>query len=247
MIKKIILGTLAVSSIVMADMTNTNVFKTHTELGYIQTQGNTETENFLLNFRAKKGWGADKLKATFNAQYAKNNGVESKNSFITELIYDHDFTKRFAFNYLIGYKEDKFSGYNSQFYTGPGAKYIILHRDRYKWDVTGNLLYSQDSIAQDDTVVPPINAHTHTYSSYIVKTRYKWKILDNLNFTQRLSYKAQIDDTANYFVYSKSTIASKINGTFSVGINYIINYSNNPPSGKKYTDKTFAVSLIIDY
>ena len=254
MIKKIVLALILSASLLFAEDANTTKednttepLMTHTELGYIETQGNTNTKTFSLDFTAKKGWHKHKLKLDIDAQYARDSGVESKNSFSTELNYDYAFTKRFAFNYLVGYKIDKFSGFDSQFYTGPGAVYKILILKAHKWDISANMLYAQDEIARDTSVTPPIDAHTNTYASYIAKTTYIWQILDNLKFIQNLSYRSDFQDERNYFVISKSAIESKINGNFSLGLNYKIDYKNNPPAGKEYADRTFTASLIIDY
>ena len=248
MVKKILIGTLAASSLLMAaDVKEDNAFKTHTELGYIETQGNTKTQTFALDFTAKKGWERHSLKLDIDAQYAKDSDVESKNKIASELAYDYEITKRFAFDYLVGYKVDKFSGFDSQFYTGPGAKYKILNEDAHKWNLNANILYAQDELAKDNTVVPPIAAHTNTYASYVAKTDYTWQMLENLQFVQELSYRAQLDDSNNYFAYSKSALSSKINGNLSMGINYTVDYKNAPPAGKEYSDRTFVVSLNIDY
>ncbi len=248
MIKKIVLCSVVASSMLLAaDADVENAFKTHTELGYTETQGNTNTTTFSLDFKAKKGWDKHNLELDVNAQYAKDSGTENKNKIASELIYNYEFTPRFAFNYLVGYKVDKFSGFDSQFYTGPGAKYKILNSDTHKWNIGANVLYAQDQIARDTSVVPPIAAHTNSYASYVAKTDYTWQILDNLKFLQELSYRSEFKDSTNYFVFSKSAINSKINGNFSMGVSYSVDYKNNPPSGKEYADRTFIVSLIIDY
>ena len=248
MVKKIALLALAASSFVMAaDTEEENEFKTHTELGYIETQGNTNTQTFSLDFMAKKAWERHSLKLDVDAQYAKDSDVESKNKIATELAYDYEITKRFSFDYLIGYKVDKFSGFDSQFYTGPGAKYKILNEKAHKWNIGANLLYARDEIAEDTSVVPPVDAHTNTYASYVAKTDYTWQILSSLKFIQELSYRSEFQASENYFAYSKSAIESKINGNFSMGVNYTVDYKNNPPAGKEYADRSFAVSLIIDY
>ena len=222
-------------------------FKTHTELGYMQTQGNTDTQAFSLDFVGKKGWGQNNLKLSVIGQYAQENSVESKNKLITELTYDYDITDRIAFDYLAGFRADRFSGFDSQFYTGPGAKYKVLVDPKQQWNVSGNILYARDTLSAVDTVTPPVPSYTNNYTAYTAKTDYTWQIVENLLFAQELSYRSAFNDTNNYFFYSKSGVASKINSMYSMGASYTVDYKNAPPAGKQNSDKTFIVSLNIDY
>ncbi|MEA3484006.1 MAG: DUF481 domain-containing protein, partial [Pseudomonadota bacterium] len=169
------------------------------------------------------------------------------------------------FNYLVGCKNDKFSGYNYQVYTGPGTKYKLIKEEFYKLILKGNILYSQDEIEdihrtadgsvinypnKDNLIANPnqtIQGKVKSYAAFRAKAMYEWKILDNLKFTQDLSYRTKIDSTDNYFVYSKTTILSKISDIFSLGINYKIDYVNAPPEGKKRSDKTTSINLVVNY
>ncbi len=216
--------------------------KTHTKLGYISTEGNTRTESFALDTKWKKEWGKNKVTWMFDAQYGKaednGNYTTNKNKFFTELGYDYSFTKSFAFNYLAGYKHDKFSSYTYQFYTGPGAKYKAIKTKAHDLSLEGNLLYSHDEYI--DT------GKTTDYASFQAKGVYSWQILDNLKFDQTASYRVDVEDVDTYFVYSDSELSSKISDIFSAGLGYKIDYVNKP-GDKKHTDRTLLATLSIDY
>nr|WP_321267346.1 DUF481 domain-containing protein [uncultured Sulfurimonas sp.] len=236
---------------------------THTELGFIQTQGNTQTETFNLDLEAKKGWGKHLVKFLFDAQYALDNKNETKNKYATELEYAYSLSDRLSATYLVGFKKDKFSGFDYQAYTGPGLKYLVLKNKKHNLTVDGSILYSQDdeedtnydaagnvidypnpdNIATASTTYGPLD----NYGSYRVKGVYAWQILDNLKFNQDLSFRARFNDSTIYFVTSKTAFSSKINSTFSAGISYKVDYVNSPPSAKETADRTFTANLIIDY
>lgn len=236
---------------------------THTELGFIQTQGNTQTETFSLDLNAKKGWGKHLIKFSFDAQYALDNANETKNKYATELEYAYSLSKRLSATYLVGFKKDKFSGYDYQAYTGPGIKYLVLKTQQHNLTLDGSILYSQDdledtnydatgnainypnpdNIATASTVYGPVE----NYGSYRAKGVYTWQMLDNLKFDQDLSYRARFSDSTIYFVTSKTAFSSKINSTLSAGISYKVDYVNSPPSDKETADRTFTANLIIDY
>ena len=242
---------------------NPNPLVTHTELGYVKTTGNTDTTSFSLDFAGKKSWGEHSLKLTADALYGTENGVENNNKFGTELNYDWQFQKHLALNYLIGYKDDKFSGFDYQFYTGPGAKYIVLDDQVFKLDFQGNVLYNIDQTMNKyydglgnevpypypdgTTGLTKVFGTYNDYWGYMFKGHFDWKIYDGFKFIQDASYRSDFDNADNYFVYSKTAVESKINSFFSLGISYKVNYTNQPPEGNERTDTTLMTSLIIDY
>ncbi len=238
-------------------------FVTHTELSYVNTQGNTVTDAFSLDFTGKKAWGAHSVKLDFDALYGTENHKENKNKYFGELNYDWQFAKHFTLNYLAGYKNDKFSGYDYQFYTGPGFKFIALEGKVHHLDFQANLLYSIDQEMDkyfdangtqinypDYEGMPGLTREKGAYDDYygyIVKGNYSWQITESFKFLEEASYRNNFDNPGNYYVYSKTAVESKISDILSMGISYKVDYMNEPPSDKKYTDTTFMTSLIIDY
>ena len=264
--KKIILSSLVASSLLLAaepDLNKDDALVTHTELGYIKTDGNTETQTFNLDAKAKKGWGKHIGNLLFDGQYADDSGIETKNKYLIELNYDYEFTDRFAFTYLAGYKVDKFSSFDSQAYTGPGAKYKAIVSDAHNLTLEGNILYAMDEISAvyyaDTAKTISINYPNSTagalamdpsisdnYGAYRAKAIYTWQILENLKFDQELTYRGSFEETSNYFIFSKSALTSKFTDMFSAGLSYKVDYVNEPGL-KDNTDTTLTANLIIDY
>lgn len=265
MTKKIILSALVASSLVVAaepDLKKDDALVTHTEFGYIQTDGNTETKTFNLEAKAKKGWGRHIGNFIFDGQYADDQGNETKNKYFVELEYDYEITDRFAFDYLVGYKTDKFSAFDYQAYTGPGAKYKAIVSKNHNLSLEGNILYSVDEISDieyDGTgevinypnpgntpVDSVVLGENDTYGSYRLKGVYTWQMLENLKFDQEASYRSSFEDSNKYFVFSKTALSSKISDMFSAGISYKVDYVNEAGE-KENTDTTLTLNLIIDY
>ncbi|MEA1955390.1 MAG: DUF481 domain-containing protein [Campylobacterota bacterium] len=209
---------------------------THTEFGYIKTDGNTDTETFNLEADIKKRFGKHFTKFKIDAQYAKSNDVESKNKYLLELEYDYDLTSKLAFDYIAGYKEDRFSSYDYQFYTGPGLLYKFIQKDKHKLSVDGNMLFSRDK-----------NKEVRDYISFMSKGIYTWQMTKNIEFKQELSYRSEIKKHENHFIYSKSALSTKLSKIFSVGISYKFDYINLPATDKKHKDDTLTANLIVDY
>ena len=234
--KKIIISTLTISTLLLA--TDANRLVTHTELGYIQTSGNTDTKTFNLDAKVKKAYDLHLYSLALDAQYAKDGNIENKNKFATELNYDYKFSNKISFGYIAGYKKDKFSNYDYQFYTGPSLKYNLIQTQLHKLNAEGSILMSKDDIINSND--------TNEYAAYRAKGVYEWKILENLKFDQELGYRGSFEDSKNYFVDSKSALTSKFTDMFSAGISYKIDYVNLSGT-KEHSDKTFTANLIIDY
>ncbi|MBA1433153.1 MAG: DUF481 domain-containing protein [Epsilonproteobacteria bacterium] len=263
LLSSVVLVTAALTS--HAEEVKVTPLKTHTEFGYIETNGNTKTKTFNLDATAKKAWGKHEGKIKFDGQYAEDSGTETKNKYLLELNYNYAFTKRFAFDYLVGYKADKFSSYDYQFYTGLGAEYKAIVTDEHKLTLSGNILYSIDQEADinyADTaktiVIPypnpdniPVLAVTYgkknDYAGYQFKGVYDYQITKTLKFNQELSVRGEMSDLQNYFGYSKTSLNSKISDIFSAGISYKADYVNQPAIDKEHTDTTLTLNLIMDY
>ncbi len=263
MTKKIVLSIALLSTLAMAeDAKKDTPLVTHTELGYIKTDGNTKTQTFSLDAKAKKGWGSNIFALMFDGQYSKDQDVETKNKFVTELTYNYEFTDRLAFDYLAGYKNDKFSGFAYQAYTGPGAKYKAIVTKKHNLTLDANILYSMDSYEDvyvdgaGDVIEYPnpttggtlkTAAYDDDYAAYRVKGVYTWQMLENLKFDQELSFRGSFEDGDKYFAFSKTGFISKISDIFSAGVSYKVDYVHIPAEGKETTDTTLTLNLIADY
>ncbi len=262
--KKIMWIALAACGVLAAADRNPDAFVTHTELSYVQTGGNTDTTAFALDFKGKKEWGAQSAQLDLDAIYGTEDKVENKNRFYGEFNYNWQFAKHFTVNYVAGYKRDRFSGFDYQFFTGPGAKYIALDDKVFHLDFQGNVLYNIDETmkkyydANGDEIKYPYPDGTGSaarvedglYDDYygaLLKGNFSWVIVEGFKFVEEASYRVSFDDVQNYFIFSKTGFESKISDMFSLGVSYKANYANLPPEGNKRLDTTFMTSLIIDY
>jgi len=236
-------------------------FTTHTELGYIKTTGNTDTQTYNIDIKLKKEWEKHILSIHLLKLYGEEDSTENKNKIFTELNYYYKFTDRFAFDYMGAYKEDKFSGFDYQFYTGPGLVYKAIDEKEQTLFVKGNVLYSRDQIedtyvdTNGDKVSYPYpsgsinqhNGYADEYTSYKAQLLYTWLFSEKTKFIQDLRYRSQFDEAKNYFVYSKTAFESKLSDIFSASISYQVDYINEAAKGKSSADKTTMFNLIIDY
>lgn len=211
---------------------------THSEFSYINTKGNTNTTSLAFEGSAKKQWNEHIFRLNANMYKSTDKGQTSKDKWSSELNYDYQICPRTSVNYLIGYKEDRFSGFEYQMYTGPGMGVKAIDSTGHKLDFQANILYGQDK---------PENLPSDSYFSSKFGMIYRWQIQDNLKFIQEATYRINLEKTHYNFFYSKSAIETKINSSLSMGVSYKIDYVNTPPPPSVRTDRTFLASLIIDY
>lgn len=215
------------------------------QLGYVKTDGNTKTQTFSLDAKAKKAWGKNLVELTLDAQYGESDNLETNNKYLTELSYNYSMTQRLSITYLLGYKYDKFSTYDYQIYSGPGLKCLVLKTKKQKFYIEASIFYSIDKIQKK--YLASYSNLSETYTSYRTKINYDLQILQDLKFEQELSYRSSFESTKNYFIYSKSALSSKISSMLSTGLSYKINYTNQVAAGVHQKDTTMEAFLSIDY
>jgi len=243
--KKIVLTSLIATSLLMAADAQNQEIVTHTKIGYTQTDGNTNTEDFTLEGKITKEWDVNSLSLTLDAQYGKLESDTTKQKYFAELEYGYKFTSALTFSVVLGYKNDKFSSYNYQSYVGPGVKYNAIKSDLQTLDVEASLLYSKDEL--QDAYVATTPDFVDAYGSYKAKLTYELQVLENLKFNQEASYRASFDDSENYFVFSKSELSTKLSDIFSAGVSYKVDYTNQVVAGIEKTDTTLTAFLSLDY
>lgn len=219
------------------------------KLGYMDTKGNTNTETFSLDGKAKKDFGTQYLSLVLDAQYGNADNLAGvneviKNKYFAELEYGYKVTDRFSITAVLGYKNDSFSSYNYQSHVGSGLKYLAYKSDIQKLDLEASVLYSSDDIQEQYLNQDGLESD---YASYKAKLTYELQILENLKFDQELSYRASFDESTNYFAFSNSSLSSKISDIFSAGVSYKVDYTNIVAPTIYRADRTLTAFLSVDY
>ncbi len=213
--------------------------KTHAEFGYVNNKGNTNTESFTLETNIKKTWDKHTLSFLIDSEFASDEEEETKNKYLLEQTYDYKLSDRLFFEYLNGYKYDKFTSYDYQAYSGPGLKYLTINTKKHKLELGGNILYSRDKTQETKDI--------YEYASLRAKGLYTWQILENLKFEETFTYRTDISKLNNFFLFSKTALISKLTDIFSVSLSYKIDYVNEPQDDTKKSDRTMSANLIADF
>jgi len=234
------IGYSLIASTLLFSNLSADPLKTHIELSYMNSSGNSETDTFSMKSDFAKKLDNDKSfkgKAT-GIYVTDDNGDETTNKFYIEAEYDHKVSDDFFGFVKTDYTVDKFSGYEYRLNVGPGIGYKVpISNQAHNLNLSVGISYSQDKAYNIDGV---------NYSSGSSDIKYIWIIRpDFLTFKQDISYHQDFQNSDNFSGKSVTAFEHKISSLLSLGISYTINYQNEAP--EKDVDKLFLTSLIIDY
>lgn len=216
-------------------------WKFRMEISYVSTSGNTDTQSLAVKTDARKEGEVNRY--FFKGSYLQTQDMseETSNKLALDASWERVMNKRLFGLFALGYRRDKFSGYDFRAFGGPGMGYDFVKTARHKLKGVFTLLYYHDEFSKGAE-------STDDYIAGKVTAAYEWKILKNVKLAETIDFFTSLEDTERLFVDSVTAAEVKVNDHVSVGINYVVNYQNVLPSPElRHTDKTFLTTLIIDY
>lgn len=215
-------------------------WRLRSEISYVKTAGNTETETFAGKLDSAREGRVHKL--FFKGQYifGKNSGREAANKLALDGRWAAALNERFSGILSVGYGRDKFSGYRYRVFIGPGLGYFPIQEEKRCLQLSLALNYYHDRFSAGER---------QEQRSLTGKTlaKFEWRPRGNFRFSENLGYFHAFNEAGRYFVESETVVEARINRTFSIGVSYKYNYQNRPPAPEiEKIDTIFLTSLIID-
>ena len=216
-------------------------WKLRAELSFVNTSGNTDTQTIAGKLDLKQEGPVNRYFVNGSYLKAEDSGTDTSDKLVVEGRYEIVLTERYFGLFTTGYLSDKFSGYDSRSYAGPGAGIEIINSSKQRLQGLLSILYNRDEFSRGTDP-------SDDYVTVKATGKYEWKILENLTFKETLDYFTSVEDTEVYFIDSVTALEVKVNGRISVGMNYTVNYQNRPPSAElNNTDTTLLTTLIVDF
>lgn len=213
------------------------LWKARVELSYINTGGNTESETASGKFDFRHEARRDRYYFKAEALYRENNNEEETNRFASEVNWEHTVTRRFFTVITAGYLTDRYAGFNSRIYGGPGLGYDIVKSDAQHLKALISAIYYADDYTS-------INPGEDEYWTGKATLKYRLDISEDVTFKQAVDYTVKLSETEKYFLDSETALEAALNSYLSLGLNYVVNYRNGPPPGIRDTDRKFMATLI---
>ncbi len=211
------------------------------EASYASTNGNTDTMTVSGKIKVTRYIEDFKVSAKGAVLRTESDGTETEDKLRLDIWAESDITDSiFALGTFI-YLRDTFAGYNFRIFVGPGIGYTIIDTEERLVQVISSLLYNYDDFSTG-------TEGTDENLSFKLTGKYSQHIPETISFKQILDYTVSLEDGQKYFIDSETKFEARLNDTFSLGLSYIVNYQNDPPSALvKETDTTLFTSIIADF
>lgn len=223
------------------ELKNETAWKTHIELSFLNTSGNTDTQTLAVKLEFNKEGMINRYILKGNALYIEEKDEETANKWALDGRWERVFADRF-FGFLSAiYLDDKFSGYDYRIAGGPGLGYDMVKTEDHHLKSLISLLYYYDEFIE-------AGKSADSYTAGKVEINYLWLIFKDLRLKENADYSVSFEESDKYFINSETALEAKLNTHISLGVSYRIAYQNLLPSSDiKHRDTTFLVSLIIDF
>ncbi|MFC1484939.1 YdiY family protein [bacterium] len=208
-------------------------------LGSNITKGNTDTEQFSMNYKGGKDWDKKaKIMLGFAVNLAMENDVLNTENYSGLIQYNRYISKRFYWLANSSYEIDKMADLNRRFLLGPGLGLSIIKREFTNLDVELGISYLNTQYE---------NKSARETSAFRIAESYKWKITEKSKLWQTAEYITESDNTKAYLFNSEIGISTNIAGNLSIKSFALNKYNNVPDIGKKRNDLQFSTMLVYSF
>ncbi|MEH6448988.1 MAG: DUF481 domain-containing protein [Oleispira sp.] len=210
------------------------------ELGFIQTNGNSDTQSFNGKFSITRDLQPLKTAFKFDALTSEEDGEASKEKYLSEFKVDYSLGEFDYFTSLLSYEDDRFSGYQYQSTLALGYGYRAWNDKQGKLDLEAGPGYRRNALETR-------NEHGEKIEEEAVGRlglNLEVLISETAKFTEVITIEGGDSST----VYkSDMGLQSTLIGTLAMKINYQIKHTDKVPEGTENTDSTIGVTLVYSF
>lgn len=209
------------------------------ELSYVQAGGNSDVTTFAAKNTLKYSFW-ERWTGTWRAGvlYGQTDGIKSAERYETDLRMDYSASERFYYYGLAGWLQDKFAGFDSRYYAGPGAGYRFVDGPRHFLSSELGANYAKEEYT-DETESDFLEGRAFG--------KYEYVFNDNVKFSQQVEYLHNFQDSDKYKINATTELTTKLTDQFSVKVSYEVRYDNRPtPDTLKNTDTLLSVALVVN-
>ncbi len=232
--------TISTKKSVSVEKTIPAIWSGNSELGFIQTNGNSDTQSFNGKLNITRDLQPTKTSIKFEALTSEESGESSKEKYKSELKLDYTLNEFDYFTSLLSYEDDRFSGYQYQSTLSLGYGYRAWNDENGKLDLEIGPGYRRNALDVR-------NEHGEKVEEEAVGRfglNLEVIIGENAKFTEVITIEGGDSST----VYkSDMGLQSSLIGALAMKINYQVKYTNEVPEGTKNTDSTVGMTLVYSF
>lgn len=219
-------------------------FKGSFALSASGTSGNTDNGEISGAGRLTYGIGDWTHLFGFALEYGEANGAKSEEKFFATYEANRYFTPQFYVFGLARYEFDGFSvdannveipGNETDAFLGFGPGYRVINNPNQTWRVQAGpgVRYFKD-----------FNSVSETEVGFIAASRYFYEVSDSVAFTMDTDVLGSSENTV---ISNDAGFNFKVSNNLSTRVSYRTEYNTDPVGGRKSTDNTFGVSLVLGF
>jgi putative salt-induced outer membrane protein len=206
--------------------------------------GNTDTGDLSGAGRLTYGIGSWNHLIGFAVEYGEANGVKNKEKFFATYEGNRYFTDQF---YLFGVARYEFDGLSidgngnvldgneTDAFVGFGPGYRVLNAPTHTWRLQAGpgVRYFSD-----------ITGNSETEVGFIASSRYYISMTDTISFTMDTDVLGSSENTV---LANDAGFNFKVSDNLSTRVSYRVEYNTDPAGGRKSTDNTLGLSLVLGF
>ncbi len=212
----------------------------NTELGFIQTSGNSDTQSFNGKFNIVRDLQPIKTAFKFEALTSEENGDPSKEKYFSELKFDYSLGEFDYLTALLSYEDDRFSGFQYQSTLSLGYGYRAWNSEQGELDLEVGPGYRRNALEAR-------NEHGEKVEEEAVG-RFGLSLEVNISDSAKFTEVITIEGGDSNVVYkSDMGLQSTLVGKLAMKINYQVKHTDEVPEGTKNTDSLVGVTLVYSF
>jgi putative salt-induced outer membrane protein len=214
---------------------NDHAWKANVEIGFVTTDGNTQTET--LNAKAKAETEREKWRHTMSleALNSSDSGVSTAERYLVSGQSSFKMGPKNFFYALLSYEDDRFSGYDYRATVSVGYGRRVIADPDLTLDLEIGPGVRQSKPDTGDTV-----------DEMLVRGAAKlaWAVSKTSKFSEELTVDGGEDVTVTKSV---TALSAKVNSSLATKLTYTIKNTSVVPAGIEKTDSETAVTLVYDF
>jgi putative salt-induced outer membrane protein len=211
-------------------------FSNDTELGFVQSEGNSNAQTTNLKQLDSYSWSGNMLSGQYNFLRSESDGVESARRWQASLLFVRDLSKSFGAFVFQGYESDRHAGYELRSHSEAGMKFNIVKQEDWSWLALLGYRYTDEQRLQ-----PP-----RYYSDF-------GHIYNELNAQLNPSVWLQIwaeylpnfSHNKDFQINAEASVSVMLSRILSLKSSYEVIYDNVPAPGATHQRDTLLTTSLV--